>query len=179
MGGVEGGAGADATALLLDGPAFGLIERYRADPSTVRVVNLQSQAMAKLGPEALDGEIARRVAGLPHLLLASHSAPPPCGAAPRGPRPGGGPPVAGRACVPGGGTGGAADQPGAVLPAARTTRRRRLPRAGRPGGCAGAGGPDSAGPDGGGADSRCSGRGACRGRAAGRPEVDRRLSDRK
>ncbi|MFN2251788.1 MAG: glycosyltransferase family 39 protein [Anaerolineae bacterium] len=59
------------TTLLLDGPPFGMMERYRSPESPVRIINLNRTAVLDLPPAERDAEIARRAASYPHVWLAT------------------------------------------------------------------------------------------------------------
>jgi mannosyltransferase len=71
---IEGTTAATDSVLLLDGPAFGMFERYRSADDPLRLVNLHSQALDRVEPVKLDAEIAQRVAGFRHLWRASDGA---------------------------------------------------------------------------------------------------------
>jgi hypothetical protein len=58
---VEAATGHEGAALLLDGPPFGIVDRYRAEDSSVRVVNLRSSSLEGLDDNALDAAIRERV----------------------------------------------------------------------------------------------------------------------
>ena len=75
----EGTMAADAddegvVMLLLDGPPFGMMERYRSKDSPVKIVNLHSSALSRLGAAELDAEIERRAARYEQVWLAEDGA---------------------------------------------------------------------------------------------------------
>jgi hypothetical protein len=71
MASVESAAPAGGAVLLLDGPPFGMMERYRSEDSPVQVVNLQSASLRRLDEGALAPEIERRVDGVRDVWLAA------------------------------------------------------------------------------------------------------------
>lgn len=67
---VEDRSGPDGAALLLDGPPFGMMERYRSEDSSVKIVNLQSRALGDLPDPRLFQEVDARVAPYDDVWLA-------------------------------------------------------------------------------------------------------------
>lgn len=71
---VEAAAGPEDTVLMLDGPAFGLIARSRADESPVKIIDLQRTSLRDLDGEALDAAIEVSREGRTSVWLAEDGA---------------------------------------------------------------------------------------------------------
>jgi len=71
IGTVEAAGPWQGSALLLDGPPFGMVQRYRTEDSKVKIVNLQRSDFLDLDSEQLTAAIVERVAPYHDVWLAT------------------------------------------------------------------------------------------------------------